>query len=83
MVEDAIDPDTNKRVGDRWKTRFGLIRSAIRDEENKAFTSITKQRKNGATAAAIEFIENNPDATTEEIPTGSTPIFRQFQGKEH
>ena len=81
MVEDAIDPDTNKRVGDRWKTRFGLIRSAIRDEENKAFTSITKQRKNGATAAAIEFIENNPDATTEEIQQAQRQIFRQFKVK--
>ena len=63
------------------KTRFGLIRSAIRDEENKAFTSITKQRKNGATAAAIEFIENNPDATTEEIQQAQRQIFRQFKVK--
>ena len=81
MVEDAIDPDTNKRVGDRWKTRFGLIRSAIRDEENKAFTAINKQRKNGATAAAIEFIEENPDATTEEIQQAQRAIFSKFKVK--
>ena len=81
MVEDAIDPDTNKRVGDRWKTRFGMIRSAIRDEENKAFTAITKQRKNGATAAAIQFIEENPDATTEEIQQAQRDIFSQFKVK--
>ena len=81
MVEDAIDPDTNKRVGDRWKTRFGMIRSAIRDEENKAFTAINKQRKNGATAAAIQFIEENPDATTEEIQQAQRAIFSQFKVK--
>ena len=81
MVEDAIDPDTGKRVGDRWKTRFGLIRSAIRDEENKAFTAINKQRKNGATAAAIQFIEENPDATTEEIQQAQRQIFSQFKVK--
>ena len=81
MVENTIDPDTNKRVGDRWKTRFGLIRSAIRDEENKAFTAITKQRKNGATAAAIQFIEENPDATTEEIQQAQRQIFSQFKVK--
>ncbi len=72
MVENAIDPDTDKRVGDRWKTRFGLIRAAIRKEENEAFNQLNKQRKNGATAAAIQFIEENPDATTEEIQH-STP----------
>ena len=80
-VEATIDPETNKPVGKRWETRFGLIRAAIRDEENKAFTALTKQRKNGATAAAIEFIENNPDATTEEIQQAQRQIFSQFKVK--
>lgn len=81
MVENAIDPDTNKRVGDRWKTRFGLIRAAIRKEENEAFNQLNKQRKNGATAAAIQFIEENPDATTEEIQQAQRQIFSQFKVK--
>lgn len=81
MVENAIDPDTNKRVGDRWKTRFGMIRAAIRKEENEAFNQLNKQRKNGATAAAIQFIEENPDATTEEIQQAQRAIFSQFKVK--
>lgn len=80
-VEATIDPETNKPVGKRWETRFGLIRAAIRDEENKAFTALNKQRKNGATAAAIQFIEENPDATTEEIQQAQRKIFRQFKVK--
>jgi len=80
-VEATIDPETNKPVGKRWETRFGLIRAAIRDEENKAFAALTKQRKNGATAAAIQFIEENPDATTEEIQQAQRAIFSQFKVK--
>lgn len=80
-VESVIDPDTGKRVGDRWETRFGLIRASIREEENTQFAALNKQRKNGATATAIEFIENNPDASVTEIQQMQRKIFSDFKVK--